>query len=109
MFRRKRISYVNYIKKPLAVKSIIAMVLTVVAAALMFGCFHLTVGNAGKAELNAAALGFCSLLLGIVGTVYGFLGFGEKEKNYILSRISVVLGGILSVFWIVMIIIGFGG
>lgn len=87
------------------------MSLGLAAAALIlsFAGISSAVMAAGEAGLNVAAVCFCSILLALVSLVYGFLSFLEKEKKYILSRIGIGISGLLTVAWIVLIIIGFGG
>jgi hypothetical protein len=62
--------------------------------------------TAGQAELNVAAVCFCSLLISLVSLAYGALSFFEREKKYILSKIGMSISGVLIVLWIVFIIIG---
>ena len=83
---------VSYIRKPFARRSFMALVLA-----------------AGNAELNVAAVCFCSFLIAIVSLIYGALSFLEKEKKYILSKIGMAVSGLLVIVWAVLIIIGFGG
>ena len=80
------------------------MAIGLAAAALI-----LAVMTAGNAELNVAAVCFCSFLIAIVSLIYGALSFLEKEKKYILSKIGMAVSGLLIIVWTVLIIIGFGG
>lgn len=64
---------------------------------------------AGKAELNVAAVCLCSFLVALVSLAYGLTSFLERDKKYILSKIGLTISGILVFYWIVLIIIGFGG
>ena len=56
--------------------------------------------------MYAGALGFSSLVFSILGLWYSICALLEKEKNYILARISLPVSGILLIIWLVMIIIG---
>ena len=47
--------------------------------------------------------------MSVVGGIYGIMAFWEKEKNYILAKISVFLCGTLIIVWLIMIFIGLGG
>mgnify|MGYP003106432897 CR=1 FL=1 len=70
---------VSYIKKPFAKNSFVAAGLA--AAALVF---------------YAAAISF--------SVVYGVFAMMEKEKNYLLAKISLAAAGILLLVWVLMIV-----
>ena len=72
---------VSYIKKPFAKNSFVA---------------------AGLAA--AAALGFCSIIIAVSSVVYGVFAMMEKEKNYLLAKISLAAAGILLLVWVLMIV-----
>nr|WP_154527081.1 calcium:proton exchanger [Clostridium sp. WB02_MRS01] len=63
----------------------------------------------GQAQLNVAAVCFCSMLISIVSMVYGVFSFFEKEKKYILSKIGMGISLSLIILWAVLIIIGIKG
>ena len=96
---------VSYIRKPLAKYSFVSAGLGI--AALLFGC--IAIGAAyyfqGDAPLSAAAVGFCSILTAVSAVVYGVLSFFEKEKNYILAKISVGISGTLVFLWLAVFFI----
>ena len=71
---------VSYIKKPFAKNSFVA------------------------AGLAAAALGFCSIIIAVSAVVYGAFAMMEKEKNYLLAKISLAAAGILLFVWVLMIV-----
>lgn len=100
---------VSYIRKPFARRSFMALGLSVAALILAVIGVTSSVMTAGQAELNVAAVCFCSLLIALVSLVYGALSFLEREKKYILSRIGMALSGLLIIIWVVLIIIGIGG
>lgn len=100
---------ISYIKKPFARKSFYCIGLAAVALILGGVSLFISVRNQGQAGLNAGALGFCSLLIGAFSVGYGALSFWEREKNYILSKIGLFMGGSLVVFWVCMIVIGLRG
>ena len=92
---------VSYIKKPFAKNSFVAAGLA--AAALVFyaaaiSFSYYTQGNA------AAALGFCSIIIAVSSVVYGVFAMMEKEKNYLLAKISLAAAGILLLVWVLMIV-----
>ena len=95
---------VSYIRKPLAKYSFVAAGL--VAAGYIFGVISvfLSYQNQGDAPLNAAALALCSIVTILSAIAYGIFSFFEKEKNYVLAKISLVLAGIAMCFWLVVIV-----
>ena len=88
---------VSYIKKPFAKNSFVAAGLA--AAALVFYA-----AAQGNAPLAAAALGFCSIIIAVSSVVYGVFAMMEKEKNYLLAKISLAAAGILLLVWVLMIV-----
>lgn len=59
----------------------------------------------GNAPLSAAALGFCSILTALASLAYGIFSFFEKEKNYLLAKISLLGAGALIFVWMIIIVI----
>ena len=96
---------VSYIRKPLAKYSFVSAGLGI--AALLFG--FIAIGAAyyfqGDAPLSASAVGFCSILTAVSAVVYGVLSFFEKEKNYILAKISLGISGTLLFLWLAVFFI----
>lgn len=95
---------ISYIRKPLAKYSFVAVGL--IAACYVFGAVavYLSYQNQGDAPMTAAALGLCSILTALSSIAYGVFSFFEKEKNYILAKICLVLAGIAMCFWLVVIV-----
>ena len=89
---------VSYIKKPFAKNSFVAA-LVFYAAAISFSYY-----TQGNAPLAAAALGFCSIIIAVSSVVYGVFAMMEKEKNYLLAKISLAAAGILLLVWVLMIV-----
>ncbi len=94
---------ISYIRKPIAIYSYVAAGL--IAASYVFGILSIALSyqNQGNAPLTASALGLCSIVTAISSIVYGIFSFFEKEKNYILAKICLVLSGIAMCFWLVVI------
>ena len=92
---------VSYIRKPLAKHSKWSLGLCAAGLLLFAGTLYITVWEQGQSGMYAGALGFSSL-----GLWYSICALLEKEKNYILARISLPVSGILLIIWLVMIIIG---
>lgn len=100
---------VSYIRKPFAKRSFLSLGLAIGALVLGIIGIASSVMTAGQAQLNVAAVCFCSLVISIFSLVYGTRSFFEKEKKYILSKIGMGISGILVILWIVLIIIGIRG
>lgn len=99
----------SYIRKPFAKRSFLSLGLAAGALALGVLGIASSVITAGQAQLNVAAVCFCSLVIAIVSIVYGVLSFFEKEKKYILSKIGLAISGAMVILWAVLIIIGIKG
>lgn len=101
--RHRRISYV---KKPFARKSLVGTGFLLVAL-LSFGMsLGLSIQSQGNGEINIAAWGITSVIFTVLALSYSASSFLEKEKNYIFSKISLVISGILLLFWLCVIIVG---
>ncbi|MDW2796873.1 DUF6142 family protein [Clostridium boliviensis] len=100
---------VSYIRKPFAKKSFLSLGLAL--GALVLGVLGISSAavTAGQAQLNVAAVCFCSMLISAFSLFYGVLSFFEKEKKYILSKIGICISVILVIFWTVLLIIGIRG
>lgn len=76
---------------------------------LFLASMGLGIAGQGNPGLNAGACGLCSLVVSGIGLWYGLLSFLEKERNYLLGRISVVLCGLLVIAWVCIVIMGMRG
>ena len=108
-FVERRHTRVSYVKKPLAKRSFMSIGLVTAGLCLFAAGMYLSIENQGQAPLNVAAMVFCSLVLNLVGVWYGALSFLEKEKNYILAKVGIVVGGLEIFAWILIMIVGIGG
>jgi len=100
---------ISYIKKPFARGSLICLPAAVLALILGGISLYLSISRAGQGDLNVGAWGFSSLTASVVSLVYGGLSLLEKEKNYILAKIGLGIGGATAVFWACMILVGLAG
>ncbi len=100
---------ISYIRKPFARNSYLCLLLA--AAGLFLGAagMALSVAHQGNTPPGAVSMCFSSLLFSIAALVYGRQSFQEEEKNYLLARIGIGVGGLLLILWLVMILIGFRG
>ena len=97
---------VSYIRKPFARQSKWSLGLCAAGLLLFAGAIFLAVREQGQSGMYVGPLGFSSIVFSSLGLWYSFRAFLEKEKNYILARISVSVCGLLLILWAVMIIIG---
>ncbi len=97
---------ISYIKKPFARKSFYSLGFAAVSLCSCVVSVALSVHCQGNGGVNVAAWGLTSLIFAVVSVSYGVSSFLEKEMNYILSRISLAVSGILLVFWVIMMIVG---
>lgn len=99
---------ISYIRKPLARRGKMSLLLAAIATLLgALGVYFGVQGN-GNAGLSVAALGFSSLLFALVSLWYGWLAFLERNRNYLMARISLGISGLWAVFWVCMVIVGLG-
>lgn len=66
----------------------------------------LSIRSHGNGEINVAAWGFTSVIFSALALSYSASSFLEKERNYILSKISLVTSGVLALFWFCVILVG---
>lgn len=100
---------VSYVKKQMARRSKVSLGLTVAALVLFAVSMGTAIRSEGAATISIAGMGLSSLLVSIVGGIYAIAAFWEREKNYILAKVSVFLCGTLIIIWLIMIFIGLGG
>ncbi|GLC78726.1 calcium:proton exchanger [Lacrimispora brassicae] len=106
MQKQKRVSY---IRKSFAKRSFLSLGLAIGALALGIIGIVSSVMAEGQAQLNVAAVCFCSLMISVFSLIYGVLSFFEREKKYILSKIGMGISLSLIILWAVLIIIGIKG
>lgn len=87
----------------MASNSIISFPLSLISLGMAIVSIGISVNHKGNGDINIAAWGICSLLCALVGIGYGIASLLEKEKKYILAKISLGLSGALLVFWMVLI------
>lgn len=96
---------VSYIKRPLAKASFVSAGLAVVSLVLTVASVGISYYTRGNVPLSVAALGFCGILTGVISLMYGIFSFFEKEKNYLLAKISLAAAGMVLFVWIVIMVI----
>lgn len=100
---------VSYVKKTFAKRSLISIVLSACALVLFLVGIMYSVSTNGQIPLNVAAVCFCSLLVACFSLLYALLSFLEREKKYILAKVSIGISGGLMLVWALLIIIGLKG
>lgn len=100
---------ISYVKKPFARKSFAGLPLSLLALLLGAVSLWLSVRMQGNGSLSVGAWGVSSLVFAIAGMVYCGLSFLEKEHNYVLAKIGMVIDGLLILFWICLIFVGLRG
>ena len=103
---QKRQRKISYIKKPFARGSRISLPFAAVSLACFVMSLVISVRHQGNGDVNAAAWGFSSIVFAVISLVYSVASLMEKEMNYILSKISLGISGVLLVCWICMTIAG---
>lgn len=103
---QKKTRRISYIKKPFAGKSLVSLPFGL--AALV--CFAVSLGISarmqGNGDVSVAAWGLSSIIFAVISLVYSVSAFLEKERNYILAKISLGLSAVLLVFWVSAVVVG---
>lgn len=97
---------VSYIRHPFARNSYWGLGLGAVSLGLTAVSMALSVRNGGQGGLITGALGFSGIAAALMGFWFSYLSFREKEKNYMLARVSIGICLVTAVFWLMIIIVG---
>ncbi len=97
---------VSYIRKPLAKNSFVSAGLSAASVILAAAAVGLSYMSQGNAQLTASSLGFSSILTAVSAIAYGVFSFFEKEKNYLLAKISLTAAGVMVFIWLIIIALG---
>ena len=100
--------YVNDVRKPLAKRGFYAIGATGVSLVFFGSVLGLAVKSQGHVPLNVSAMAFSSFLFALCGLFFGMRALFEKEKNYILAKLSIFLDGLLVLVWLIVMGIGLG-
>ena len=100
--------YVNYVRKPLAKRGFYAIGATGVSLVFFGSVLGLAVKSQGHVPLNVSAMAFSSFLFALCGLFFGMRALFEKEKNYILAKVSSFLDGVFVLVWLIVMGIGLG-
>ena len=97
---------VSYIRKPLAKNSFVSAGLSAASVILAAAAVGLSYMSQGNAPLTAAAPGVSRILAGGSATALRGFSFFEKEKNYLLAKISLTAAGVMVFIWLIIIALG---
>lgn len=97
---------VSYVRHPFARNSYFSLGLAVLSLCLSGGSVGLSVSRAGEGGMMTGALGFSAIAAAGAGLWFCLLAMMEKEKNYILAKISAALCGVILILWLMVIIVG---
>lgn len=99
---------VSYIRHPFAAHSYISLGTSVLCLALTAASLWMSVAQEGQGGMITGALGFSAMVSAGIGLWFSLLSFMEKEKNYILAKISLGICGVILILWVMIIIVGIG-
>ena len=104
--RRGRDNRISYIRVKMAENGYIS--LGTAAAALLFAVTGMTVSvkNQGNTPAWAVSICFTSLVFSVAALFWGWRALKEKDKNYIMAKIGIAVGGVLAIFWILLSLVG---
>lgn len=91
-----------------SLKGSVSTLMGLCSLGLCIFCVVDTTGDHGKSGLTMGALAMLAAGLAVVGCVLGLLSFKEEEKYYLTSKIGSLLCGILSVFYLAVLMMGLG-
>ena len=83
---------ISYIKKNWARHSVEALLTECLALGLWCGAFWLAVTTNGNLPLYGAAMALCGVILAMTGAVLGIMALFDKDKKYLLARVSLLVG-----------------
>lgn len=94
---------ISYIRKPLAKRSLPAALFAALSFLLTGISIGVSYAMGGNAPLWDAAVGFTGLLFGAASAVYGGLALAEREKEYILAKVSLSAAGVILFLWVIVL------
>ncbi len=98
---------ISYIKNPFAYNGFFSFGCILISIILGTISLRTSVLSQGEAGMLVGALGLSSGIFSIASIFYAVAAFGELEKNVIFAKISIVLGSLITLFWICTTIVGF--
>lgn len=104
--RRTKDNKISYIRRPLADHGGYCLGTSIVAVLAGIAGMILSIRSAGNAPGIAISLCFTSLVFAAAAVWFGIQSFREKEKNYILARIGLAVGGVALILWVMIIVVG---
>lgn len=99
-------SRVSYVRKPISGRSVIGVVLTVIALVLGGYCLYLGYDTYGQVPFSAGGPALCSVICGLAAFIYHICALRERDTNGILSRIGIFFAAALLLAWAAILVIG---
>ncbi len=99
-------SRVSYVHKPISGRSVIGVVLTVIALVLGGYCLYLGYDTYGQVPFSAGGPALCSVICGLAAFIYHICALRERDTNGILSRIGIFFAAALLLAWAAILVIG---
>ncbi len=100
---------VSYVRKPVSARSIVGMVLTLIAYAFGAYCLYLAYDTYGQVPFSAGGSALCSMICALAALAYHTGAMREHESNRILAKIGLVLTAVLLLAWAAVVMIGMKG
>ena len=97
---------INYVRKPLALRSKMCLVLALVGLCFMIAAVVMMYNAMGNPPLNTSAVVCSSMLFALISFWYGCISFLEKDKSYLFSYIGMSVSGLQLVLIIFSVIAG---
>lgn len=88
------------------VGGVLASLMGLASLGLLIYGVHRSFISGGHAGMTVGGIGLLSLLMAVLGTVFGFMSFKEEDKFYTLSVIGTILCGMEVIFMIMLILTG---
>lgn len=104
MHKKKRKIYTD---KKHAVKGIVATVLAVAALIVFAIVIYISFKNGGEAEMWIGSIALISILLGIVGLIWGLMSFKSENSYKLFAQIGSFLNVFVLLIWGLIYMIGF--
>lgn len=106
---QKKPRRISYIRKPFARRGFVSFPFAIAALFCCIASLGISTYLQGNGDVNVAAWGLSSIIFAVVSLVYSAMSFLEKERNYILAKISLGVSAVLVVFWLCLVIVGLVG
>ncbi len=94
--------------KNMSVGGIISTLMGIFSLVCIGYAIYLSFRLEGNGGVIIGGMGLAAILLSAFGCAIGFISFKEKEKYYLFSKIGSMMCGIITVFMIMVYLMGLG-